>query len=402
MMLEPDLMELLLDLGIELESDHDLDMHLLGVGERPERPLLLIVEDNRGVRRLMRRIFEDRYEVHEAKNGREGLEQALTLKPAVVLADQRMPGMTGVELLTRVRQDLPRTVRLLVTGHDDYRPLVEALNAAKVHGYVEKPFHQDDLRTLVDALVRNAELERQRDLLLERLRRAVRVLGASNQALAARESSLERTVDERTRALVDVNRRLRATNRQLQTLAVRDGLTGLFNHRSFMEHLELEVARSTRYKRSFSLLFLDLDDFKQVNDHHGHLTGDAVLERMAELLRDGPLGLRASDLSARYGGEEFCVLLPETDLEGGRIKAERLRQAVDGCDWEAHGLGLSDSVTVSIGVASYPEHGETPTALLQAADTALYEAKRQGKNRVIVGQAPSKAPVVSLADALGA
>lgn len=402
MTLEPDLAELLLDLGIDLESDHELDLHLLGVGERSARPVLLIVEDNRGVRRLMRRIFEDRYEVQEAQNGREGLDKALTLKPAVVLADQRMPGMTGVEMLTRVRQELPRTVRLLVTGHDDYRPLVEALNAAKVHGYVEKPFHQDDLRTLVDALVRNAELERQRDLLLDRLRQAVRVLRSSNQELSARESSLERTVDERTRALVEANRRLRATNRQLQTLAVRDGLTGLFNHRSFMEHLELEVARSTRYKRSFTLLFLDLDDFKQVNDRHGHLTGDAVLERLAELLRGGPLGLRASDLSARYGGEEFCVLLPETDLEGGRTKAERLREAVQGCDWEAHGLGVADAVTVSIGVATYPVHGDTPTQLLQAADTALYEAKRQGKNRVVIGQAPSGAPVASLADALGA
>jgi len=356
----------------------------IGQGRR-ERRRLLIVEDDRSVRRLMRRIFEDGYEVHEAADGQEGLALSRELVPAVVIADQRMPEMTGVELLARLREELPHAVRVLVTGYADYRPVVEAINAAGIHTYFEKPFHRDDLRTVVDALVRNAELESQRDLLLERLQQAVRILQESNRDLQLKEASLEQTVDERTQQLIDANQRLRETNRQLERLAVRDSLTGLFNHRSLMEHLDLELARSTRYGRQFSLLFLDLDDFKQINDRHGHRSGDAVLRQAAGLLQQGPDGLRRSDFSARYGGEEFCVILPETTAEGGVTKAERIRAAVQGLRWDEPEMSGPVSVTVSIGVASFPAHGETAEQLLQVADEALYEAKRQGKNRVVAG-----------------
>lgn len=352
--------------------------------DRPGEPRrLLIVEDDRSVRRLLRRIFEDEYEVHEAADGQEGLARARELGPAVVIADQRMPELTGVEMLSRLRAELPRTVRVLISGFNDYGPVVDAVNAANVHTYFEKPFHRDDIRTVVDALVRTAELESQRELLLERLQQAVRGLQDSNRQLQAKEADLERTVDERTEALIEANRRLRETNAQLERLAVRDSLTGLFNHRSLMEHLDLEVARSARYRRAFSLLFLDLDDFKQVNDRHGHRTGDEVLRHVSGLLGNGSQGLRRSDFSARYGGEEFCVILPETSLDGGLVKAERICRAVQGYDWRAVKAELEQPITVSIGVASFPEHGETPSAILQVADEAAYEAKRRGKNCVV-------------------
>lgn len=351
-----------------------------------KRRQLLLVEDDRSVRRLLRRIFEDNYEVHEAADGQEGLARARELEPAVVIADQRMPELTGVELLARLRDELPRTVRVLVTGYNDYGPVVDAVNAANIHTYFEKPFHRDDLRTVVDALVRNAELEVQRDLLLQRLQEAVRILQASNRELQAKEVSLERTVDERTQQLIDANQKLRDTNRQLEHLAVRDSLTGLFNHRSLMEHLELETARSARYKRQFTLLFLDLDDFKQVNDRFGHRVGDAVLRRVSALLQQGPDGLRRSDFSARYGGEEFCVILPETSLAGGVTKAERIREAVEALDWSEDASGMDRRVTVSIGVSAFPQHGNTPEQLLQIADSALYGAKRRGKNAVMAGE----------------
>ncbi len=368
-----------------------LDPKLLDEPVEPRR--LLLVEDESAVRRLMRRIFEDAYEVYEAADGREGLERAREIEPAVVIADQRMPEITGVELLSRVRDELPHTVRVLVTGYNDYGPVVSAVNAANIHSYFEKPFHRDDLRTVVDALVRNAELEAQRDLLLDRLREAVQILQDSNRELQAKEASLERTVDERTQQLIDTNRKLRSANRKLEHLAVRDGLTGLFNHRSLMEHLDLEVARSSRYQRQFAVLFLDLDDFKQVNDEHGHRVGDAVLRRVASLLQEGPQGLRRSDFSARYGGEEFCVILPETSLAGGVTKAERLREAVARQAWEREAEGLQAQVTVSVGVAAYPQHGGTAEALLEAADSALYTAKRTGKNRVVAGDVERTAPL---------
>ncbi|MFC1706837.1 diguanylate cyclase [Planctomycetota bacterium] len=343
---------------------------------------LLIVEDEKGLRGLVRRTFGDTFEVHEAGDGVAGLEAVKELRPEVVIADQRMPKMSGVELLTRVKEQLPLTVRILITGYDDYGPVVDALNAANVHHYFEKPFHMHDLRAVTEAMVRSCDLERQRDELLGKLQESVRELEQSNASLRNKEAELEELVQRRTQDLERRNEELRAANDQLSHLAVRDGLTGLFNHRYFVEHADLEIARSRRYKREFSLLFLDVDNFKRVNDQFGHQAGDAVLRRLGELLASQPHGLRQSDFSARYGGEEFCVLLPETPLDGARIKAERLREAVEAEDWSKLDPPAQGPLTVSIGVATFPDHGTTSRELLASADAALYEAKGSGKNKV--------------------
>lgn len=357
-----------------------------------QRRTVLIVEDDRAVRLLLRRIFEDAYDVHEAVDGEEGLIRALDLLPTVVIADQRMPGMTGVELLSRLRTELPRAVRVLVSGYSDYGPVVDAVNAASVHTYFEKPFHRDDIRTVVDALVRSADLQAQRDIVLDRLEQAVRILQESNRQLQQKETILEHTVDERTEALLVANRQLKESNRRLEHLAVRDSLTGLFNHRSLMEHLELEVARSARYKRTFCLLFVDLDDFKQVNDRLGHRAGDDVLRQISAMLGNGPQGMRRSDFGARYGGEEFCVILPETAPEGGLLRAQRLCTAIRELDWRTVNEKIEQPVTVSVGVASFPRHGDTPDQILQAADEALYSAKKLGKDRAVSARDPLDRP----------
>ena len=242
---------------------------------------------------------------------------------------------------------------------------------------------------VVEALFRSAELERQRDELMSRLQTSVVELQGANQQLQASEGSLKNMVDERTRELTLSNEELREANRKLREMAVRDGLTGLFNHRCLVEHIELEVARSRRYDRKFSLVFLDLDDFKHINDGFGHASGDRVLVRVAELLKPSLDGLRHSDFAARYGGEEFCLILPETGVEGGTIKAERIRRSVEALKWDDVGGTAHGSITVSVGVAAFPDHGATMTAVLHAADAALYQAKAKGKNRVCVAQATS-------------
>lgn len=165
---------------------------------------------------------------------------------------------------------------------------------------------------------------------------------------------------------------------QLQQMATRDGLTGLFNRRQFNLMLEDSFARHTRYDRPVSLLMIDIDHFKQVNDTYGHPAGDVVLVELGKRLT---LQAREIDRVCRYGGEEFVVLLPETDSAGAQVIAQRLCEAMADEQWDL-GDGTQISVTVSIGVASCPDHVGTSQALLTAADKALYAAKESGRNRV--------------------
>lgn len=190
-------------------------------------------------------------------------------------------------------------------------------------------------------------------------------------ALQAERDNLERAVAERTRELSEANARL-------ERLAVTDGLTGLFNHRRFHEVLQAELLRAVRHKRPMGVLMVDVDFFKKVNDSLGHPAGDELLRRLAEVLaRD----LRQTDLIARYGGEEFAVVLPETTKAEAMQVAERMRSAVEaklnGTDqWK-------QKITVSIGIATFPEDGTSGEGLLEAADQAMYLAKRSGRNRVM-------------------
>jgi len=164
----------------------------------------------------------------------------------------------------------------------------------------------------------------------------------------------------------------------LRELATHDGLTALYNHHTFYVLLGDELARAQRFNRPLSLLLLDIDHFKRVNDTHGHQAGDAVLKRLSELLgREA----RAIDRVCRYGGEEFTVILPETDLEAAALIAERLRASVEAQPFDVE-AGAPLRITVSIGVASWPLQGEGVDTLVAAADTALYAAKRSGRNRI--------------------
>lgn len=167
--------------------------------------------------------------------------------------------------------------------------------------------------------------------------------------------------------------------RELQDLAITDELTHLYNYRYFKERLNQEQRRSLRFHSEYCLVFLDLDHFKQYNDRNGHPAGDALLESLASLIRRV---CRNVDVPARYGGEEFVVLCPGTHAEGGMILAERLRRTVEDARFpngEGQPLGR---VTVSVGVAAFPEHGSNENEVLEAADKAVYSSKNAGRNRV--------------------
>jgi len=163
---------------------------------------------------------------------------------------------------------------------------------------------------------------------------------------------------------------------EIKSLSIHDGLTGIYNHAFIVEALKDEVERSRRYGSLLSIVLFDIDDFKKVNDTFGHLTGDAVLQKLAELLK---ASLRAIDIVGRYGGEEFLAIFPETDGINGYIVAERFRERVE---QEAFSNGEGHiNITVSGGVAHYT-HGMDVNKLIKMADDNLYTAKREGKNRI--------------------
>jgi len=165
---------------------------------------------------------------------------------------------------------------------------------------------------------------------------------------------------------------------RLHEAALRDGLTGLFNRRFLRESLPRIQAAAARDGEPLCVLMIDLDHFKAVNDRHGHLIGDQTLRAVADTLRSNS---RESDLIARYGGEEFAVLCPRTTCEIGVQVAERLREAVAALDEPA--LGHPGPQTISLGVAvQSPQRSQSPEALLEQADLALYEAKHRGRNRI--------------------
>jgi diguanylate cyclase (GGDEF)-like protein len=178
--------------------------------------------------------------------------------------------------------------------------------------------------------------------------------------------------------LAAINQALIDKNKELEELSVTDGLTGLYNRKHLMERLTQEMTRARRYNRPFSVLMIDIDHFKKYNDTFGHLAGDEVLVRIASVFKKS---IRAVDYAARYGGEEFLVMLPETGLEDALEATERIRTLVAE---ETFGRGNQEvHVTLSIGVAEFPENGDTSESLIATADAALYEAKQGGRNRVV-------------------
>jgi diguanylate cyclase (GGDEF)-like protein len=170
---------------------------------------------------------------------------------------------------------------------------------------------------------------------------------------------------------------LQKANEKLSEMAFRDGLTGLFNHRFFQEQMDKEVSRAIRYQRALALIMFDIDHFKKFNDQYGHPVGDQVLKQTAGTVLNT---VRQSDLVARYGGEEFAIILPETDMKGVVILAERIRQHVAKIHLDVNGQQVS--ITISLGVTIW-EPG-TPASdkalMIGAADKALYQSKKKGRN----------------------
>jgi diguanylate cyclase (GGDEF)-like protein len=301
-------------------------------GIEPQK--VLVADDDAINRQVLAELLKPEYTVLLAKNGEQALERALRHAPDLVLLDVMMPDMDGYEVLRRLRAD-PRTEQLAVifiSGLD--RPEDEA-NGLKMGAadYIAKPFNA----TVVMARVAlHLQLVRQR--------------------------------------------------RMLERLANIDGLTELANRRRFDELYAVEWQRAQRSGSPLSLALLDIDAFKQYNDHYGHPAGDRALRAVARTAA-GCLQ-RAADLAARYGGEELVLLLPDTDAAQARHVAGCVRDAIAALILPHAGSKVADVLTVSIGGATLgqrgPAHGlETAAALFDAADKHLYRAKQEGRDRIV-------------------
>ena len=302
---------------------------------------VLVVDDEADKRQLLALALQrEGYKVHTAADGEAGLEAVRAHQPDLIVTDVMMPRMDGYELARRVRAN-PLTRFIPIIIQSAARQNVEDVrlgNEIGVLGYFTDP---TDIQQL--------------------LARARTLLEFKNYLDSCEEA------------------------------AFTDHLTGLANRRRFERQLAREVARSRRYGHSFCLLLLDLDDFKGVNDTHGHEAGDDALRAFANVLQSGTRGI---DTAARIGGDEMAVILPETDLARGLEAAERLHRAVGSL--HVPGVGR---LTASLGLAEFPACARDERELFAAADQALYEAKRQGRNRVCRAPGaddPNRAPAVGV------
>ncbi len=298
---------------------------------------VLVIDDSRLVTEFAKSILRKTggHEVLTALDGPSGIETAKAEKPWVILLDVVMPGIDGYETCSRLKNDdsTKDISIIMLTSKGEPADKVKGLAAGAVD-YVTKPFDAGELIARVNIQVKLQELYET----------------------------------------------LQYRNRQLEELAICDGLTALYNHRHFQEQLTVEVEKSKRYGEPLACIILDIDHFKQFNDSYGHLAGDAILCEMGKLLKQQ---IRSCDVAARYGGEEFALLLPKCDRLLAQSCAERIRKAVEDNDFRFKDVAFR--VTISVGVASFPDDCiSSPRELAGAADKALYEAKRGGRNRVAV------------------
>jgi two-component system, cell cycle response regulator len=302
--------------------------------EKPAaKKTILIVEDGNAAALFTRTIVEKAgYESVLAKNGTEAKAILSKAIPDLILLDLLLPDADGLELLREIRSfpAMDQTPVIIVSGLSDLETKVKGIETG-ADDYLVKPFNALEMVARIRANLRKTE----------------------------------------------ISHKLRSDLNIAVTQAMTDTLTQLYNRNYFNINVEREIAAAKRYGRLFSLLMLDIDYFKSINDTFGHLAGDSVLKELGVILKDK---VRAGDIAVRYGGEEFVLLLQETGIKGALTAAENIRRKVE----QHHFSNIQDAmITVSIGVADYnPADGDMDT-IITKADRALYEAKQAGRNRVM-------------------
>jgi len=303
---------------------------------------VLIVDDDVAVRNTMNEYIKAAgYKSDAVSCAEEALELLKKNTFQVVITDIKLPVMGGLELTEIIKKDKGSDV-IVMTGYSDDYSYEEAINIG-ASDFVIKPVRLEELLLRLSRVLKERKLSKERIRMMEKL----------------------------------------------QKLAITDGLTKLYNSRSFYSQLELEVDRFNRYQHPLTLLMLDIDYFKEYNDNYGHLEGDKVLVRFSQIIKSC---LRANDSAYRYGGEEFTVILPETAGKEAETVAQRIRAALEAERFSPE-KGKDVTITISIGVTEY-QHREELSTFIQRADKAMYLSKQNGRNKVSIlyAEAPPETP----------
>jgi two-component system, cell cycle response regulator len=297
---------------------------------------ILVIDDEPEIRELLSEILqEEGYEVFDAADGVEGLALFHDIKPDLVITDVKMPLKDGLAVLKGVKEAKCDIDVIILTGHSDEATAIECLQSG-AYDYLLKPV--EDIEVLLTAV---------------------------NRAIHKRNLELK------NKDLI----------RQLEEMAIRDPLTGLYNFRQLHVSLDEEMTRSHRYGHAFCVFIVDVDHFKAVNDNFGHLFGDHVLKKLGEIMRRA---LRDTDRLFRYGGEEFFILMPETSIEEAASAAERIMDTIRNHTFISD--EKSAQITVSIGGAGFPFQSIDKVELIKLADQALYRAKESGRERFVFSE----------------
>lgn len=305
-------------------------MHFI---KRPGDYLIMVVDDDKdNVTLVSRTLQHEGFRVEAAASGEEALEKIKRASPDLVLLDINMPGIGGMETLKTLRSHEAYIWVIFVSARNATADIIAGLDAG-ADDYLCKPFEPLELLARVRAQLR----------------------------------------------IKDVTDKLAAANARLQALVDIDDLTGLYNMRSIYQKLESEISRARRNKSAVAVAMMDMDCFKKVNDTHDHLFGSYVLAEVGKIIRNN---IRGVDFAARYGGDEFLIALSESTVDGASLFAERLRKVIEATTFtkDASSMRLTGSIGVAVCDASTPSL--TSKDLVRAADHALYEAKRAGKNCV--------------------
>ena len=294
-----------------------------------KQPVVLIVDDTIENLKVLGNILkEQNYKIAIARNGNQALTIANEINPDLILLDVMMPEMDGFQTCKNLKK-MPSTQEIPViflTAKVETEDIIEGFKIGAVD-YITKPFNSYELKARVKTHI---ELKTSRDLLREQ-------------------------------------------NEMLKKLSITDGLTGLYNHRYTTDLLARFIEENSRYGNPLSIAMFDIDNFKKINDIYGHLFGDEVLVKIANMIESS---LRKTDISGRYGGEEFMVIFVQTNLQGAAESAKRIVSGAEKLKWDDTDL----KITLSAGVCQRNE--EDLTKLISKADELLYTAKKKGKNRV--------------------
>lgn len=282
---------------------------------------LICLDDDPSILKAVKRLLSEKFDVYVYENPAEVFDQLESEKIAILIADLRLPTESGLEVLKKAKVLSPTTVRVILSGQIDMQDMMVAVNQADIDRFILKPWNNEYFQL---------------------------------QMFEALQTHL-----------------LLCEKKQLQHLAITDTVTGLRNHRFFQENLKTEIERCQRHRRSLSLIMIDIDYFKNLNDELGHPVGDRALAKVANAIEEE---VRAVDTVARYGGEEFAVILPETGIDQAYEVSERLRTKVSQIQIEN-----SKNITISLGVTELRPDEDSKT-LIERADQALYQSKNQGRN----------------------